>query len=80
VKEIGATEASRHFSTLLDAVEHRGERFVISRNGRPVARIEPAASATFGDFVEILHRHPVDEAWADELRDLRASMPVQWRD
>jgi prevent-host-death family protein len=80
VKDITATEAARRFSAILDAVEHRRETFVVSRNGRAVARIEPAAAATFGDLLDVLRRYPVDEAWAAELRELRASMPVQWRD
>ena len=39
---IGASEARTHFSRLLDAVE-RGEAFTITRRGRPVARLMPAA-------------------------------------
>ncbi len=40
-----ATEASRHFSDLLDAVE-RGETITIVRGSRPVAEIGPAHRRT----------------------------------
>lgn len=38
--EIGAFEAKNTFGTLLDRVE-RGEIIVITRHGRPVARLVP---------------------------------------
>lgn len=37
---VGAFEAKTHFSALLEKVEH-GERVVITKHGRPVARIIP---------------------------------------
>ena len=40
--EIGAFEAKTNLSELLDRVE-RGEEVVITRRGRPVARLVPAA-------------------------------------
>jgi len=39
---IGAYEAKTHLSDLLDRVE-QGEELVITRRGRPVARLIPAA-------------------------------------
>lgn len=38
--EIGARDAKTHLSELLDRVE-RGEELVITRRGRPVARLMP---------------------------------------
>lgn len=38
--EIGAYEAKTHLPQLLDRVEN-GERFVITRHGRPVAELAP---------------------------------------
>ncbi len=38
--EIGAFEAKNTFGALLDRVEH-GEEIVITRHGRPVARLVP---------------------------------------
>ena len=37
-REIGAYEAKTHLPALLDAIE-RGESFVITRRGKPVARL-----------------------------------------
>jgi len=39
--EVGAYEAKTKFSELLDKVE-AGEQVVITRNGKPVARLVPA--------------------------------------
>jgi prevent-host-death family protein len=38
--EVGAFEAKTHLSRLLDQVE-RGETIVITRRGKPVARLSP---------------------------------------
>jgi prevent-host-death family protein len=40
MKEIGAFEAKNTLGSLLDRVEH-GEEIVITRHGRPVARLVP---------------------------------------
>jgi prevent-host-death family protein len=77
MKEISATEASRGFAEVLDAVEHRGESFLIRRNGRAVARIEPATGATGHTVKELLATAPRDPRWAGELRALRASLPAE---
>ena len=42
MKTIQASEAKTHFLRLLDQVE-RGETIVITRHGKPVARISPQA-------------------------------------
>lgn len=83
MKDLTATEAARRFSEVLDAVEHRRETFVIRRKGRAVARIEPVAGTNWGAVLEVLRKNPVDERWLDELRELRASLPVpeaKWPD
>jgi prevent-host-death family protein len=41
VKEVGAFEAKNTLGTLLDRVE-RGEEIVITRHGKPVARLVPS--------------------------------------
>lgn len=41
---IGAYEAKTHLSSLLERVE-AGEAFTITKHGRPVARLVPAAPA-----------------------------------
>lgn len=42
MNQVGAFEAKNTFGTLLDRVE-RGEEIVITRHGRPVARLVPNA-------------------------------------
>ena len=44
MREITASEVSRNFSAVLDSVEH-GETIVITRAGRRIAAITPAAAA-----------------------------------
>lgn len=43
MSEIGAYEAKTHLPKLLERVE-KGERFVITRHGRPVAELTPIAN------------------------------------
>ena len=43
MREIGALEAKSRLGQLLDRVEH-GEEIVITRRGKPVARLVPAES------------------------------------
>jgi prevent-host-death family protein len=71
VSDISATEASKRFADVLDAVEHRGETFTVVRRGRVVATIAPARSGTGADLRRILAEHPPDDRWADDLRELR---------
>ena len=41
MREVGAFEGKNNFGSLLDAVE-KGEEIVITRHGKPVARLVPA--------------------------------------
>ncbi len=41
---ITATELVRSLGDILGRIRYRGERFVIERNGTPVARLEPLPS------------------------------------
>jgi prevent-host-death family protein len=62
-----ATEASRHFSDLLDAVE-RGERVTILRGSRPIAEIGPARRRTGADLRAALEGTvPPDEVFVTEI-------------
>lgn len=79
VTTVSATEASRSFADLLDAVEHRGERFTIVRRGRPVASLGPTAGVTGADVKALLRRHRPDPAWAEELAELRGLLTVEDR-
>ena len=53
--EIGAFEAKTHLAELLDRVE-RGEELVITRRGRPVARLVQANDASQRDAGEAVKR------------------------
>ncbi len=79
MRELTATEAARRFAEILDAVEHRNETFTIVRRGRTIARLAPATRATGAEFKQLLREYPPDEAWADELAELRAGLQVQER-
>jgi prevent-host-death family protein len=79
VRSLTATDAARRFSELLDAVERRGESFLVVRRGRAVARIEPARAANGKLVKEILRSNPADHEWASELRELRAALTIEER-
>ena len=55
MREMTASEASRNFSAVLDAVEH-GETIVVTRAGRRIASIGPAPSATGEALNAVLKR------------------------
>ncbi len=51
---VGAYEAKTHLARLLDRVE-AGERFVITRHGRPIAVLAPATAHTdTGQVIEAI--------------------------
>lgn len=70
--EISATDAARNFADLLDAVEHRGEHFTITRRGRIVAQLEPVRAGRGVDVKRLLAAHPPDDDWVVDLASLRA--------
>jgi len=83
--EISATDASKRFADMLDAVEHRGETFTVVRRGRAVATIAPARRTTLEQLREFLRAHPPDERWENDLADVRrfvgsAPMNDPWSD
>jgi prevent-host-death family protein len=43
MRKIGAYELKTHLSEVLDAVEH-GQTVLVTRHGRPIARISPDAA------------------------------------
>jgi prevent-host-death family protein len=67
MRTMTATEASRKFSDLLDAVE-RGETFTITRGNRAVAEIGPARRRTGASLRAALEGIPApDERFADDI-------------
>ncbi len=62
-----ATEASRNFSGLLDAIE-RGETVTITRGHHVVAEIRPARRRTGADLrVALEHIPPPDDRFAEDI-------------
>ena len=61
--EIGAYEAKTHLPKLLDRV-NRGERFVITKHGHPVAELVPITGSDPGKA----------KAAIEDLNDLRAAL------
>jgi len=76
---ITATELARSLSDVLNRVRYRGERFIVERNGEPVATLAPAGpekSMTLRQLVELLKQvPPPDEDFANDLRAIRESQP-----
>jgi prevent-host-death family protein len=75
-----ATEASRHFSDLLDAVEH-GEKVTIMRGNHPVAEIGPAHRRTGADLrAALADTDPPDEDFARNIAAALALVNSEVRD
>ena len=77
--EITATDAARRFADLLDAIEHRGERFTIVRRGRVVAQLEPVGSGRGAAVKAALRRHRPDHEWSEDLASSRDLLSPQDR-
>ena len=70
--EVGAFDAKTHLSSLLDKVA-RGEEILITKRGRPVARLVPAVQAGEEGI----------ETAIQELRALRSGLKLEglsWKD
>ena len=69
MRTITATEASRNFSDLLDAIES-GETIAITRGHRVVAEIRPARHRAGADLRAALeHIPPPDDRFAEDIAD-----------
>lgn len=84
MRTMTATEASRRFSDLLDAVE-RGETVTIVRGGHPVAEIGPANRRTGADLRAALEgTSPPDDAFGKAisaaLAMVTSEVPDPWAD
>jgi prevent-host-death family protein len=77
MKTVNATEAARNFSEMLDGVEHRGQTYVVTRAGKPVARITPVPTANGQAVKQLLRDHQPDLDWPAEVDALRAGLPVE---
>jgi prevent-host-death family protein len=64
-----ATEASRRFSDLLDAIE-RGESVTVTRGNRPIAEIRPPRRRTGKDLrAALAETSPPDEQFETGIAD-----------
>jgi prevent-host-death family protein len=79
MKTVNATEVARNFSEVLDGVEHRHQTYVVTRGGRPIARITPVPSANGLDVKRLLRDHATDPSWPDELAALRSTVTLEER-
>jgi antitoxin (DNA-binding transcriptional repressor) of toxin-antitoxin stability system len=70
--EVTATDAARKFADLLDAIEHRGERFTIVRRGRAIAQLDPVSRGRGADAKALLRRHRPDVAWSRDIETVRS--------
>jgi prevent-host-death family protein len=52
---VGAFEAKTHFSSLLERVE-KGEQIIITRHGKPVAKLVPATGLDVQVVIETIAR------------------------
>lgn len=77
--DVNATEAARSFSDLLDAVEHRNERFTVVRRGKAVARLIPVANSRGAQIKEVLRRNSPDANWIEDLNLTRRMIEVAER-
>ncbi len=79
MSEVTATEAARKFADLLDAVEHDGERYTITRRGKAVAHIEPVTRGRGAMAKALLQRHHPDAGWTHDLDEVRDLLEVETR-
>jgi prevent-host-death family protein len=77
--DVTATEAARKFADLLDAVEHGGQRYTITRRGKAIAQIEPITTGRGADAKALLRRHRPDADWVRDLGDVRDLLEVESR-
>jgi antitoxin (DNA-binding transcriptional repressor) of toxin-antitoxin stability system len=72
MRTMTATEASRNFSDLLDAIE-RGETVTITRGQHAVAEMRPARQRTGADLRAVLEQiPPPDDQFAADIADALA--------
>ena len=85
VTKVTATELAKSLSDILNRVKYRGERFVIERNGVPIATLGPAAAveatAPVGITIEELAARLGDlkfpgDGFADDLEEIQKSQPM----
>lgn len=79
MSDVSATDAARNFADLLDAVEHRGEDFIIVRRGKAIAHLQPTSRGRGFEVKEILGRHRPDAAWKRDVDAVRGLLEIDER-
>jgi prevent-host-death family protein len=80
MRTMTATEASRHFSDLLDAVE-RGETVTIVRGNHAVAEVRPARRRTGADLrTALADVPPPDDEFSQAIAQAVALVTSEVRD
>jgi antitoxin (DNA-binding transcriptional repressor) of toxin-antitoxin stability system len=78
-RRISATELAKNLSDVLSRIRYRGERFVVERNGEPVASLGPVGAAPGITVAELFERLRTisrpDERFTDDLETIQASQP-----
>jgi len=69
MREVQASDAKAHLPSLLDAVE-RGETIVITRHGKPIARIIPEVDRRRAELDRVI-------AEIEEFRKTMPSIPLE---
>ncbi|MFW6597374.1 type II toxin-antitoxin system Phd/YefM family antitoxin [Propionibacteriaceae bacterium Y2011] len=73
MRTVSATEASRRFSDLLDAIE-AGDTVTVTRGNRPIAEIRPAPYRTGRDLrAALVESVPPDDRFAADIADALAA-------
>ena len=80
MRTMTATEASRKFSDLLDAIE-RGETITITRGNQPVAEIGPAHRRTGADLrAALANIPPPDDSFENDIAGALELLDQEARD
>ncbi len=67
---ISTTDAARNLGEHLARIRHGGARFILTRNGQPVAELGPvpgSSSATLAELWTALRDVRADDEFADDL-------------
>ncbi|MGH2543511.1 MAG: type II toxin-antitoxin system Phd/YefM family antitoxin [Ardenticatenaceae bacterium] len=76
---ITATELAKSLSDILNRIRYQGERFIIERNGEPVATLSPTGAPTSVTLQTLAEQvgdlSLPDPYFADDLETLQAAQP-----
>jgi len=78
--EISTTEAARKLGECLARIRHTGDRYILTKNRRPVAELGPVAGNRRTNLHRLwmtMHETRADEAFASDLERVNTSDTVQ---